>query len=186
MSRPLFKDFEEVSSKAWKQKIQVDLKGGDYNENLIWESPEGIHVKPFYHQDDSNIVENSYSIKTDNWKIGQELIVNDITNTINSSIDCASRGAEAISYSISKSKIDIDSILKVRKGESSFTVPDKPRFFRHYHFRDVCILENDKEIIFDEYRDIYLLNVEHRRVGRITSGSKLVTVTERYKRKFLE
>ena len=60
MSRPLFKDFEQVSSKAWKQKIQVDLKGGDYNENLIWKSPEGIHVKPFYHQDDSNIVENCH------------------------------------------------------------------------------------------------------------------------------
>ena len=52
MTKSLFKDFPEVSSKAWKQKIQVDLKGADYNETLIWNSIEGIDVKPFYHQDE--------------------------------------------------------------------------------------------------------------------------------------
>ncbi|KAG1649520.1 Methylmalonyl-CoA mutase large subunit [Nymphon striatum] len=39
-------------SKQWKQKIQYDLKGADYNDALVWESPEGIKVKPFYHADD--------------------------------------------------------------------------------------------------------------------------------------
>ena len=48
----LFNDFNEVSTKAWKQKIQVDLKGADYNDTLIWNSPEGINVKPFYHNDE--------------------------------------------------------------------------------------------------------------------------------------
>lgn len=40
--------FEPVSARAWKQQIQADLKGGDYNELLTWLSPEGITVKPFY------------------------------------------------------------------------------------------------------------------------------------------
>ena len=52
MSKSLFKDFEAVSSKAWKQKIQVDLKGADYNDTLIWHTNEGIDVKPFYHSDE--------------------------------------------------------------------------------------------------------------------------------------
>ena len=47
MSKSLFNLFEEVSAKAWKQKIQSDLKGADYNETLIWKSLEGIDVKPF-------------------------------------------------------------------------------------------------------------------------------------------
>ena len=42
----LFNEFPEVSAKQWKQKIQVDLKGADYNDTLVWESPEGIKVKP--------------------------------------------------------------------------------------------------------------------------------------------
>jgi methylmalonyl-CoA mutase len=33
-------------------KIQFELKGADYNETLIWNSPEDIKVKPFYHSDD--------------------------------------------------------------------------------------------------------------------------------------
>ena len=52
MSKSLFNLFEEVSAKAWKQKIQSDLKGADYNETLIWKSLEGIDVKPFYHSED--------------------------------------------------------------------------------------------------------------------------------------
>ena len=46
----LFSEFPEVSAKQWKQKIQMDLKGADYNEALVWESLEGINVKPFYNQ----------------------------------------------------------------------------------------------------------------------------------------
>ena len=30
----LFTDFPSVSRQAWKQKIQADLKGEDYNETL--------------------------------------------------------------------------------------------------------------------------------------------------------
>ena len=48
----LFDDFDGISAQAWKQKIQMDLKGADYNNTLIWHSREGIDVKPFYHRDD--------------------------------------------------------------------------------------------------------------------------------------
>jgi len=45
MSDFLFNEFSEVSAKQWKQKIQVDLKGADYNETLLWKTNEGITVK---------------------------------------------------------------------------------------------------------------------------------------------
>ncbi len=51
MDKPLFDDFNPVSEKEWKQKIQVDLKGKDYNEVMITHTDEGIDIKPFYHQD---------------------------------------------------------------------------------------------------------------------------------------
>jgi len=52
MEKKLFSEFDPVPAKAWKQKIQYGLKGKDYNEHLVWESPEGIKVKPFYHAED--------------------------------------------------------------------------------------------------------------------------------------
>ena len=50
--KTLFADFDSVPTKAWKQKIQVDLKGADYNDALVWDNPEGIKIKPFYNSDD--------------------------------------------------------------------------------------------------------------------------------------
>ena len=47
-----FKDFETSSAKAWKQKIQFDLKGEDYNETLLTKTDEGITIKPFYTKED--------------------------------------------------------------------------------------------------------------------------------------
>ena len=56
----LFSEFEAISSKQWKQQIQYELKGADYNETLVWESPEGIKVKPFYHLDDTSEIELTF------------------------------------------------------------------------------------------------------------------------------
>ena len=70
-SQKLFEDFSTVSSKEWKNKIQAELKGADYNETLVWESLEGIKVKPFYHNDE---FENNVQVKTEatNFKILQK------------------------------------------------------------------------------------------------------------------
>ncbi|MDX1720007.1 MAG: methylmalonyl-CoA mutase, partial [Salegentibacter mishustinae] len=48
MKESLFQEFDEVSAKEWKQKIQFDLKGADYNEKLVYKSLDGINIKPFY------------------------------------------------------------------------------------------------------------------------------------------
>ena len=40
MTENLFDAFEAVSSKQWKQQIQYELKGADYNDTLVWESLE--------------------------------------------------------------------------------------------------------------------------------------------------
>ena len=45
MSKPLFSEFPPVSAKAFKQKIQYDLDGAEYNETLVWNAPEGISVR---------------------------------------------------------------------------------------------------------------------------------------------
>ena len=48
----LFSDFPEVSTQEWMDKIQVDLKGADYEKKLVWKTNEGFKVKPFYRQED--------------------------------------------------------------------------------------------------------------------------------------
>ena len=51
-SKILFADFPEISTSAWEEKINTDLNGADYREKLVWNSDEGIRVRPFYRLED--------------------------------------------------------------------------------------------------------------------------------------
>ena len=48
----LFPEFPPVSTAEWEAKIMEDLKGADYQKKLIWKTPEGIDIKPYYRAED--------------------------------------------------------------------------------------------------------------------------------------
>lgn len=50
--KKLFSDFAPVSKQQWLDKIQVDLKGADFNKRLVWRTNEGFQVQPFYQRED--------------------------------------------------------------------------------------------------------------------------------------
>ncbi|MEX2349383.1 MAG: methylmalonyl-CoA mutase subunit beta [Flavobacteriaceae bacterium] len=110
MSNDLFDIFDPVSSKQWKQKIQADLKGVDYNENLIWKSPEGIHVKPFYHRDEFKEGFSPIPGQPGNWNIGQFIFIDDASIANKLAQDALQRGAEAIYFTAEKA-FDIDTLF---------------------------------------------------------------------------
>ena len=111
MKEKLFKEFETVSSKQWKQQIQYELKGADYNETLVWESVEGIKVKPFYHSDE---LENNLNIQTPKkpFSILQNIFVHDVKKSNKRALDSLNRGAESIRFTIENDKIYIEELLQ--------------------------------------------------------------------------
>jgi len=96
MSKFLFNEFEEVSAKEWKQKIQADLKGADYNDTLIWKNLEGIDVKPFYHQDDFQDGFQDIIGFPQKWNITQSIFIDDELIANQLILDAVNRGAEAV------------------------------------------------------------------------------------------
>ncbi|MBD5309111.1 MAG: methylmalonyl-CoA mutase small subunit [Bacteroides sp.] len=48
----LFDMFSPTSTEEWVAKINVDLKGADFNKKLVWRTNEGFNVQPFYRRDD--------------------------------------------------------------------------------------------------------------------------------------
>ena len=111
MKTNLFTDFESVSSKQWKQQIQFELKGADYNETLIWESPEGIKVKPFYHSDEE-ITTYTSNTKATEFSILQNIFVHDIQMSNRKAKDSLSRGAESIRFTIESDKIEVAKLME--------------------------------------------------------------------------
>jgi methylmalonyl-CoA mutase len=111
MKKSLFSEFDPISSKLWKQKIQFELKGEDYNDTLIWNSPEHIKVKPFYDKDDlpDNLPLNP---KTKGFKISQNIFVFDLDKSIERALDSIQRGADSLIFSIENEEIDITKLLE--------------------------------------------------------------------------
>ncbi|MBU3682374.1 MAG: methylmalonyl-CoA mutase [Flavobacterium sp.] len=110
MSKPLFSDFEAVSSKQWKQQIQFELKGAEYNDTVVWDSPEGIRVKPFYHQD-ADTIQPISSSQASACKIGQAIFVFDLDKSIARAKDTVTRGAESLHFKIDNPEIDCIKLL---------------------------------------------------------------------------
>lgn len=106
----LFNDFEKVSAKQWKNQIQYELKGADYNDTLVWESLEGIKVKPFYHNDE-DAVTTAVSTQNTHFSIVQGIYVFDTDKSITKANEVLKRGAESIRFIIPTKETDIVSII---------------------------------------------------------------------------
>ncbi|HLV23658.1 MAG TPA: methylmalonyl-CoA mutase family protein [Moheibacter sp.] len=61
-------DFKQLSPQEWKLKVQAELAGLDYNEVLVWDTAEGIQVKPLYTKEDLGEEISPVQTQTD-WKI---------------------------------------------------------------------------------------------------------------------
>ena len=109
MTKNIFNTFSEVSSKAWKQKIQVDLKGADYNDTLVWNTNEGIDVRPFYHKDETT---DHFNIEPQQWLVGQIIFVQNEMAANKKAIDAVERGAECIKFIIPNETISITETIK--------------------------------------------------------------------------
>lgn len=111
----LFSDFDAVSSKQWKQQIQYELKGADYNETLVWESPEGIKVKPFYHADDSEASETvnlDAIVPTKPFAIVQNIFVHDVQKSNARALETLQRGAESVRFTLENDAISIEELMQ--------------------------------------------------------------------------
>jgi methylmalonyl-CoA mutase len=120
MNKTLFNEFERVSSKAWKQKIQVDLKGADYNDSLIWKTGDGIDVKPFYHSDEFDEFHKVSLSQATNWKICQHIIVKDSNIANKTAKDATNRGAESLIFEVTNDTININMLLEGIETSKAF------------------------------------------------------------------
>lgn len=138
MEKQLFTDFDPISSKQWKQQIQYDLKGADYNETLVYETLEGIKIKPFYHYDEA--AEPFYtSQKKEAFKICQNIFVFDIQKSVNRSLETLNRGAESIRFTIEDKTINPAELLNSLPLESTV-------IYFNLRFLDVKFVQQLNEI----------------------------------------
>lgn len=112
MSNSLFNEFEPVSAKQWKQKIQFDLKGADYNEALVWTSNEGIPVKPFYHSDDFDEFHKPSETPSNTFKICETIFISNVEKANTLALSAIKSGAESIKFIVPSETTSYERLLE--------------------------------------------------------------------------
>ena len=108
----LFSEFQAPTKQEWLDKIAVDLKGADFQKRLVWKTPEGFSVQPFYQRDDVEKLSTPYSMpgefpfvrgnkKNDNtWYIRQEIEADDAKAANAKALDILNKGIDSLSFTI--------------------------------------------------------------------------------------
>ncbi len=148
MTKPLFDSFDSVSAKQWKQKIQVDLKGADYNEALIYKSLEGIDVKPFYNQEDLSD-STPISQSSSSWKNSIKIEVNEAIQGNQQALAAIKKGAESIFFVIHKEDINPKDLFQ-------FITSETPVFISS-QFLSSTYIQKVNDIARVQQLDLYIL-----------------------------
>ena len=97
----LFDDFDGVSHQQWKDKIIADLKGKDYNDNLIWQTEEGFKIEPIYNSDTiKNNTSKTYNLFSNQqtWEIREQIEVANIKEANSKALIALKGGANSIQF----------------------------------------------------------------------------------------
>ncbi|WP_100615025.1 methylmalonyl-CoA mutase subunit beta [Confluentibacter citreus] len=108
----LFNEFTPVTSKQWKQKIQFDLAGADYNNTLIWKTNEDISVKPFYHGEDLTELPQTSNTKATQWRICETIYVVDVNKSNQKALKAIKKGADSIKFIVPNPSVSVEALLK--------------------------------------------------------------------------
>ncbi|MFO7978511.1 MAG: methylmalonyl-CoA mutase family protein [Bacteroidales bacterium] len=104
----LFEEFPPVSTQQWEAKIHEDLKGADYEKKLVWQTLEGIKVKPYYRAEHLEDIGHTHALpdsfpfvrgtkaKDNNWEVRQDFDEEDLATANELARKALERGAQAL------------------------------------------------------------------------------------------
>lgn len=125
-NKKLFSDFAPVSKQEWLDKIQVDLKGADFNKRMVWRTNEGFNVQPFYQREDIKDLATTNALpgefpyvrgnkKADNvWYVRQNIVCDCPKEANAKALDILNRGIDSLGFKIPANKLNseyIDTLL---------------------------------------------------------------------------
>ena len=135
----LLADFPAISTQEWKDKIIADLKGADFDKKLVWRTPEGFNVMPFYRQEDIEGLQTKDSAPGkfpyvrgtklhNNWLVRQDIDAKDAAKANAKALDVLNKGVNSLGFKLNKAELSAAYIQTLLEGiypecvELNFTV----------------------------------------------------------------
>ena len=106
----LFTEFTAPTTQEWLDKIEVDLKGADFQKRLVWRTNEGFNVQPFYRREDLKDLKSVDSLpgefpyvrgnKKDNnlWFVRQDIDAEDAKAANAKALDILNKGVDSLGF----------------------------------------------------------------------------------------
>ncbi len=124
----LFTEFAAPTTQEWLDKIEVDLKGADFQKRLVWRTNEGFNVQPFYRREDLKDLKTPDALpgefpyvrgnKKDNneWYVRQNLAVSDPKAANAKALDILNKGIDSLGFRIPKNLVTAEAIDTLLDG----------------------------------------------------------------------
>ena len=124
----LFADFTAPTRQDWRDKIEVDLKGADYEKKMVWRTNEGFSMQPFYLKEDVDILPTVNALpgefpfvrgnkKADNkWYVRQNIVVNDPKEANAKALDILNKGVNSLGFRLGHTELSAEFIETLLDG----------------------------------------------------------------------
>ena len=123
----LFTEFQAPTTQEWLDKIEVDLKGADFQKRLVWRTNEGFNVQPFYRREDLANLKTPDALPgefpfvrgnkkdSNEWYVRQNIVVNDPKEANAKALDILNKGVDSIGFRLGHAELSaeyIETLLK--------------------------------------------------------------------------
>ena len=123
----LFSEFQAPTTQEWLDKIEVDLKGADFQKRLVWRTNEGFNVQPFYRREDLANLKTPDALPgefpfvrgnkkdSNEWYVRQNIKVDDPVEANKKALDILNKGVDSIGFRFGGDKVSaefLETLLK--------------------------------------------------------------------------
>ena len=124
----LFTEFTAPTTQEWLDKIQVDLKGADFQKRLVWRTNEGFNVQPFYRKEDLKDLKTPDALpgefpfvrgnKKDSnvWYVRQNIEVTDAKEANKKALDILNKGIDSLGFRLKGNMVSKETVESLLDG----------------------------------------------------------------------
>jgi methylmalonyl-CoA mutase len=124
----LFTEFTAPTTQEWLDKIEVDLKGADFQKRLVWRTNEGFNVQPFYRREDLKDLKTPDALpgefpfvrgnKKDSnvWYVRQNIVVDDPKQANAKALDILNKGIDSLGFHVPGKMVSKETVEALLEG----------------------------------------------------------------------
>ena len=124
----LFTEFTAPTTQEWLDKIEVDLKGADFQKRLVWRTNEGFSVQPFYRREDLKDLKAVNSLPgefpfvrgnkkdSNEWYVRQNIEAADPKAANAKALDVLNKGVNSLGFHIPGRLVSMETVKALLEG----------------------------------------------------------------------